>query len=82
MSDDLVPCKHATDYEIARGLHLTREEEGICNPCISLLDLFDMKRADAEADEAVARRIERNQEAQAAARALHPSSRIVGEEED
>lgn len=78
MSSDLVPCKHATDYEIARGLHLTREEDGICNPCIALLDLFEMKRADAEADEELAQEREAAREV---ARNLHPSNRKTGEED-
>jgi hypothetical protein len=76
MIDDLVPCKHATDYEIARGLHFTREEDGVCNPCIALLDLFEMKRADAEAGERMA---QEREAIIAVARANHPSGRVVEE---
>lgn len=80
MSDDLVPCKHATDYEISRGLHLTREEDGICNPCIALLDLFEMKRSDAEADEQLALELERDI-VREVARMRHPSNRKTGIED-
>lgn len=49
---------------------MTREDDGICNPCASLISLFEMKRADAAADEA--REI---------ARAHHPSNRKMAEED-
>jgi hypothetical protein len=66
------PCKHATDYEIERGLHMTWNEDGICNQCSSLLDLFTMKRANAEAQE----QAERGTvvDIRSAARERHPSN--------
>lgn len=51
MSSESTPCKHATDYEIERDTHKTWNDDGICSPCRQLLDLFETKRANAEAQE-------------------------------
>jgi hypothetical protein len=73
MRSDPIPCKHATDYEIARESHLTWNEDGICNPCMRLLDVFTMKRANAAANERL-EEAHAAEEAREAAQALHPSS--------
>ena len=64
------PCRNATDYEIARGLHFTDEDDGVCVTCESILRIFNAKRASAAADEAVEEQRERDQSAWA----RHPSN--------
>lgn len=78
MNNDLVPCKHATDHEIAQKHHFTREESGICNPCESLIALFVMKRSDAAADQEY---LDMAEESRNNARARHPSNSKTGQED-
>jgi hypothetical protein len=54
MRDDPVPCLHATKWETDQGLHITWNDDRICNPCKRYLDIFTTRRAlneQAEEDE-------------------------------